>query len=86
MDDELTALREKCFAAELVMLALTLPLLRVLSEGLSASLLYDVRTTLPTLVADDAPFDRARVAIYVGQIADQIETNLAMERARLCPN
>lgn len=75
--DELDA-REKVFALELVTMAVTLPLLRVLPREVSASLLSEVRHTLPPLV-DGAMFDAERVAVHIRQFADQVERILALE-------
>jgi hypothetical protein len=84
-EGEIIVLREKAFTAELVLLSVTLPLLRVVPPEVSATLLLEIRRTLPPLI-DGAPFDPARISVHVGELADQIETILASEVARGCPN
>lgn len=79
-DQEATTLRdlrEKCFAFEVVLGCLTLPLLRSAPRDVSTELFANFRAAVPQLI-DDPAVDPVRVAGHITDFVNQLDLVLKL--------
>jgi hypothetical protein len=71
-------LREKCFAFDVILGCLTLPLLRSAPCEVATALFANFRTAVPRLV-DDPAVDRTRVLGHITDFINQLDLVLKLE-------